>query len=71
MDRRSLKRQKLLALFFLGFVLLNGPVLTLFNDHAIAGIPLLFVYIFGVWFLLIIAMALITESYKDTSTTDE
>jgi hypothetical protein len=70
MDIRSLKRQKLLALFFLGFVLLNGPLLTLFNRHTVAGIPLLFIYIFGVWLLLIIAMAIIIESYKETSETD-
>lgn len=49
------KRSRLSVLFFIGGVLFNYPVLSLFSDESreILGIPLLFAYVFSIWGLLI------------------
>lgn len=40
-----------------GFFLLNYPLLHIFNrDLLIAGIPILTLYLFGVWILAIVAL---------------
>jgi hypothetical protein len=45
-------------LFLLGFVLLNYPILSLLNLHIfVFGLPLLYIYIFGIWGLLILLSA--------------
>jgi len=62
MIRPTLKGQRLVALFLLGWLLFNYPVLSLFaNDTRIWGIPLVYVYLFIAWAALIGAMALIIE----------
>ena len=54
--------QRLVAVFLLGTVLFNYPVLSLFNRAASAfGIPLLYVYIFLAWAGLIALVAWIAE----------
>jgi len=54
--------QRLAALFLLGCLLFNYPLLQLFaRDGAIFGIPLLYGYLFGVWAALIALMALVVE----------
>lgn len=54
MNRSLLTGQKLVAVFLLGCVLLNYPILYLFNSpRTILGIPVLFAYIFGAWGALI------------------
>ena len=61
MTRDSTINKRLVALFLLGCVLLNYPILSLFNlEILIFGLPLLCVYLFGVWFLLISLTALVT-----------
>lgn len=63
MRRPPLKGQRLVALFLLGCLLFNNPLLSLFAEPAqILGIPLLYVYLFTAWALLIAAMALIIET---------
>mgnify|MGYP001610456779 CR=1 FL=1 len=58
----AIKNQRLVALFLLGCLLFNYPLLSLFNTPAeIFGIPLLYAYIFTVWGLLIALMALVSE----------
>jgi hypothetical protein len=60
MSPENRKSKRLVALFLLGFVLLNFPVLSLFNaDLTLFGLPLLYVYIFGIWGLLILLSALV------------
>ncbi|MEA3230315.1 MAG: hypothetical protein U9Q05_00980 [Thermodesulfobacteriota bacterium] len=56
------KNGRLIAVFFLGVLLLTYPILTLF-DHSILlfGIPLLFLYLFAVWAGLIGLIGLITR----------
>lgn len=62
MNRSNITGQRLAAVFLLGCVLFNYPVLSLFNRPvAIFGIPLLYVYVFGAWGLLIGLMALVIE----------
>lgn len=54
--------QRLVALFFVGLLLLNYPVLALFDRVVdLFGIPLLFIYIFFVWTCLIVVMAWLIE----------
>lgn len=54
---------RLIALFFLGVVLLNYPLLSLFNQPRLVwGIPLLYGYVFLVWALLIILVGLTARS---------
>ena len=59
----ALKGQRLVAIFLLGCLLLNDPLLRLFAGPAqILGVPALYVYVFFVWALLIVLMALAVES---------
>jgi len=61
MTRDSKTNKRLVALFLLGCVLLNFPILSLVNlEVLIFGLPLMYVYIFGVWCLLISLTALAT-----------
>jgi len=54
--------QRLAALFLLGCLLFNYPLLQLFaQDVAIFGIPLLYGYLFGAWAALIALMALVIK----------
>lgn len=51
-----------MALFLLGVLLLNYPLLSLFAGHeGIFDVPLLYAYVFTVWALLIGLMALVVE----------
>ena len=66
MIRPSIKGQRLVALFLLGFLLLNYPLLNLFaRDSQILGVPVLYAYVFVVWALLIGLMALVVEKRND------
>jgi hypothetical protein len=68
MTRDSKKNKRLVALFLLGCVLLNYPILSLVNlEILIFGLPLLYVYIFGAWCLLIALTALATFSHTGDS----
>jgi predicted permease len=62
MNRSRLTAQRLVALFLLGCLLFNFPLLALFNRNSeVFGIPLLYAYIFGVWLALIALMAFVAE----------
>jgi hypothetical protein len=65
MDDRDKKGQRLIALFVVGSLLFNYPVLSLFNVPAIVfGVPVLYAYIFAAWALLIALMALAAETRR-------
>lgn len=65
MIRSNITGQRLVAVFLLGCVLLNYPVLILFNrPESMHGVPLLYLYIFGVWALLIGLMAFVIERLR-------
>lgn len=58
----SIAGQRLIAVFLLGCLLFNYPLLDLFNsDTVVLGIPLLYAYVFSAWLLLIGLMAWIVE----------
>ena len=57
-----LKGQRLAALFLLGVLLFNYPLLQLFaRDGMILGLPVLYCYVFSAWAELIGLMALVVE----------
>lgn len=63
MTRDAVKNKRLVSLFLLGALLLNYPLLSLFNrDLMIFGIPLLYLYIFITWTLVIFLGGLITSA---------
>lgn len=58
----TLKGQRLVALFLLGCLLFNFPLLALFTGSTrLWGIPLIYFYIFAAWLVIIALMALIIE----------
>ena len=66
MDKyHRLKGQQLLALFFIGCLLFNYPLLLLFStDGLVAGIPILYIYIFVTWAAIIGLMTVIIEARR-------
>ena len=65
MQERERKGQRLIALFILGCLLFNYPVLSLFNVASeVLGVPVLYAYIFAAWALLVALMALAVESRR-------
>jgi len=61
--RSGLSGQRLIAVFLGGVLLINYPLLALFDrlQPDVAGVPLLYVYVFAVWMILVAAMAWIIE----------
>ena len=58
-------RQKLFAIFLLGLLAFNYPVLSLFNkEERIFQIPTLYLFLYSVWFILIIFSAWVIEKKK-------
>jgi len=49
------QKSRLIVFFFIGSILFNYPVLSLFSDakKEIFGIPLFYAYVFAIWALLI------------------
>ena len=65
MAKPSVTGARLIGLFLGGCLLLNYPLLHLFNLSAdVFGIPLLFIYAFGAWGL-IIALAAVVLSRRE------
>lgn len=59
MDRRG---QRLAAVFVFGALALNYPLLTLASSNqTLLGVPVLYVYLFALWALIIGVMAVIVE----------
>jgi len=62
MIKATLTGQRLVALFLLGWVLVNYPILSVFDvDRVWLGIPAIYLYVFGVWAAMIALMAWIIE----------
>jgi len=67
MAQNNNKNKRLVSLFFLGCLLLNYPILSLFNVRTfVFGIPLLCLYIFSVWSALILLISIITRRPRET-----
>jgi hypothetical protein len=66
MKRSGTTGQRLVAIFLMGCILLNYPILSLFTrSREVAGIPLLYAYVFAAWTLMIGLMAFVTERPRD------
>jgi hypothetical protein len=62
MVKSSRRAQRLVALFLLGCLLFNYPVLVLFNSRdTLFGIPMPYAYLFAAWSILIVLAALVME----------
>lgn len=58
--KSGLKNQYLWVVFFLGVILLNYPILAIYNIPELwFEIPVLYLFVFLFWFLLILATFLI------------
>jgi hypothetical protein len=56
------RRDRLIGLFLLALVLLNPPLLLLFGGgDSVFGLPLLYLYVFAAWLLIITTLAWIAE----------
>ncbi|MDF1528122.1 MAG: hypothetical protein P1R74_03240 [Sedimenticola sp.] len=65
MRRLTLTSQRLAAVFLVGMLLLFSPIVSLFDRPTFwFGIPLIYLYLFAVWILLIAMMALIIGARK-------
>ena len=72
MSPDSRKTRRLAGVFFLGWVLLNYPLLALFNlPTSFGGIPLLYGYVFAAWALIISLCAAITGGRRPPGDTNE
>jgi hypothetical protein len=66
MTRPGITTERLLALFLLGIVAFTPPFLGIFNTpRLILGIPILYLYLFGMWALLIALVALTVRHPDD------
>jgi len=66
MMRNSVEGQRLVALFLLGCLLFNYPLLSLFAGPAeVVGMPLLYVYLFVAWAVLIVLIAVVVERRRE------
>jgi hypothetical protein len=66
MTRPGITTERLLALFLLAIVAFTPPFLGIFNTpRLILGIPLLYLYLFTVWGLLIALVALTVHGSSD------
>ena len=66
MKRSDVTGQRLVAIFLMGCVLFNYPVLSLFSRHGeVSGIPVLYAYVFATWIGLIALMAWVIERPRE------
>ena len=63
MARPAAKGERSLGLFALGLVIFNPPLLSIFSIEQLPfGLPLLYLFLFAAWALLIVMMALNARS---------
>jgi len=62
MRELRVRGQRLAALFLLGLLLFNYPLLAVFNvPGTVLGVPILYAYFFLAWAALVALMALVVE----------
>ena len=55
-----MRNERLVALFLLGLLLFNYPLLAMFNSPTlVAGLPKLYLYLFAAWAALIVGAGLV------------
>ncbi len=71
MKRKGFKSDGLIGIFFLACGLFSYPILTVFNiQTTLFGLPLLFMYIFAVWFAIIVLIYSFTRSQARTKVSE-
>ena len=66
------KHQRLLALFLFFLLLFNYPILSTVNRPQLAGgVPLLYLYLFGTWLLMIVLLAWLVRHYSSQKNRNE
>ncbi len=69
MPQNSDKNKRLVSLFLLGAVFFNYPLLFIFNHKSyVLGFPILYLYIFSLWLLMIVMMIVITTRRNSQAT---
>jgi hypothetical protein len=69
--RNAALGDRLIALFLLGVLLLTPPTMAIFNvDRLVFGIPLLFLYLFGAWLLIVMLVALLLRAREPRNGAD-
>ena len=72
MAERKRINERLIALVCLGVIVLNYPFLGLFSKELLfCGVPLLYLYIFSLWFLFIMVLALVMRKRCSPTSTPE
>ena len=72
MQAQSRRRELLVALFLLGVLLLTPPLLIVFNQATrLFGVPVLYLYLFVVWAVLVALVALTVERWDAAGELDE
>lgn len=62
MPTRNIKTDRLTGVFLVGAVLLNFPLVSIFNaTWTVFSIPVLYFYIFVVWAVIILFLALLNK----------
>lgn len=60
MPEAKQRNERLIAVLIVGLLALNYPLLSLFSKVILVfGVPLLYLYLFAVWYVFIICVALI------------
>lgn len=63
--KEGLKNQYLWVVFFLGLILLNYPVLGIYNiPETWFGIPVLYLFVFAIWLGIILVTYLIIRKLR-------
>ena len=66
MNGRYVQSERLVALFLFAVLLFNPPLLLIFDsDSTVFGFPSLYLYLFVVWGVLIVLLALVIESSNE------
>ncbi len=64
--RNAVTGDRLIALFLLGVLLFTPPMMAIFNiETLVFGIPLLFLYLFGGWVLLVALLAFVLSRHRE------
>ena len=72
MSRPSVTGEGLFFLFLLGVFLFNPPLLSIFDlPLQLFGVPLLYLYLFACWGVLVLLVAFIIERGGDTEEAQE
>ena len=71
MTRDKINGRRLVGLFLLGMLLFNFPLIYLFNRPLlILGIPILYLYLFAAWTLIVFLTLIIGRAKPDTMIVD-